>query len=207
MHILNNLLTQKQLKMKKVFGLFSMMLMFAAVSIAAPGPGKSGVDINKSKVVWKGYKVTGEHQGVINIKSGNLDFDSKGVLTGGSFEMDMTSITCTDLSGDMAGKLVGHLKSDDFFGVEKFPTSKLVIKSVSKKKGNTYEIKGDLTIKGKSNPITFNADVVGTTAKASLKVDRSLYDVRYGSGKFFENLGDKTIYDNFDLDVELVFTK
>jgi polyisoprenoid-binding protein YceI len=193
--------------MRGLFGILAIVFSMVSMVMAAPAPGKNSVDVKKSKVMWKAYKVTGEHQGFINIKSGNLEFDSKGVLKGGMFEMDMTSITCTDLTGEMNGKLVGHLKSDDFFGVEKFNTSKLVIKSVKKQKGNTYEITADVTIKGKTNPLTFTADVTNNTAKATFKIDRSLYDVRYGSGKFFENLGDKTIYDNFDLEVDLVFNK
>ena len=75
-------------------------------------------------MVWKGYKVTGSHVGIITIKSGHLNFD-KDILTGGSFEIDMSTITVTDLEGEYKGKLEGHLKSDDFFGVEKFPTATL----------------------------------------------------------------------------------
>jgi polyisoprenoid-binding protein YceI len=128
-----------------------------------------------------------------------------GELTGGEFLIDMSSITVTDLTGEDKGKLEGHLKSDDFFGVNNHPTSKLVITSVAKKSNGTYGVVADLTIKDKTNQVTFDLDLEENSASTELTIDRSKYDVRYGSGSFFDNLGDKTIYDNFELDVELKF--
>jgi polyisoprenoid-binding protein YceI len=170
------------------------------------------VNTSKSTVVWNGYKVLGSHTGNVNLKNGALEFDSKNNLTGGSFELDMKSIVCNDLTGGTADKLVGHLKSDDFFSVEKFPTSKFVITSAKKKgTGNTYTVTGNLTIKGITHPVTFDADVVSrgnnSTATAKIVVDRTKYDVRYGSGKFFDNLGDSAINDNFDLVVSIESAK
>ncbi len=162
------------------------------------------VDVEKSEITWKGYKVTGSHYGSIALKSGSLEFNGE-VLTGGEFVVDMTSLSSTDLSGESKGQLDGHLKSDDFFGVEKFPTATLKITQVTSSGKNSYTAKGDLTIKGKTNPVEFTISVYGDKATANLKVDRTKYDVRYGSGSFFDNLGDKTIYDEFDLVVDLVF--
>ena len=124
----------------------------------------------------------------------------------------MNSIACTDLSGEYAGKLVGHLKSDDFFGVANYPTAKFVItKVVSRGTPGAYKVQGDLTIKGITQSIKFNADLkedgTKTVAEAKITVDRSDYNIRYGSGSFFENLGDKTIYDDFDLEIKLVTNK
>ena len=158
----------------------------------------------ESTVTWKGYKVTGSHTGTINLQSGSLSFDND-KLTGGEFVVDMSSLISTDLSGEYKGKLEGHLKSDDFFGVESHPTSKLVFTSVTATGKNSYEVTGDLTIKGITKPVTFDVSVYGSKATATMKVDRSEYDVRYGSGSFFDNLGDKTIYDEFDLVVDLEF--
>ena len=110
-----------------------------------------------------------------------------------------------DLSGESKGKLEGHVKADDFFGVDKHATSKLVFTNVSASGKNSYKVTGNLTIKGKTNPVTFDVSVYGSKATAAMKVDRSLYDVKYGSGSFFDNLGDKTIYDEFDLVVDLEF--
>jgi len=165
---------------------------------------KKEIKIEKSKVVWKGYKVTGSHQGTINLNSGSLQFNED-KLVGGEFVIDMTTITNTDLEGEYKGKLEGHLKSDDFFGVEKNPTATLIFKKVKPTGKNSYKVTGDLTIKGITNAITFNLSVYGNKATISLKIDRTKFDVRYGSTSFFDNLKDKAIYDEFDLVADLEF--
>ena len=162
------------------------------------------VKTSESTVTWKGYKVTGSHHGTIALKEGSLVFEGD-KLAGGEFVVDMPTLVSNDLQGEYKGKLEGHLKSDDFFGVDAHPTSKLVFTTVKSTGKNSYEVTGDLTIKGKTNPVTFDVSVYGNKATATMKVDRSLYDVKYGSGSFFDNLGDKTIYDEFDLVVDLVF--
>ncbi len=168
------------------------------------------VDINKSAVTWIGRKVTGEHTGGIKIASGKLVATGK-TLNGGSFNLDMTSITCTDLTGEYMDKLVGHLKADDFFGVEKFPTSKFEITSVKPLSKTTANITGNLTIKGITNIISFPANISfkGTTLLAEAKkvlIDRTKFDIRYGSKSFF-NLGDKAIDNDFELNIMLVANK
>ena len=162
------------------------------------------VNVEKSKVTWKGYKVTGSHEGTIAISSGVLKFnDDK--LVGGEFSIDMTTLTNTDIKGKSAKNLEGHLKSDDFFGVEKYPTAQITFKNVKPSGKNSYTVMADLTIKEKTNPIVFEISIYGSKATASLKVDRTKYDVRYGSTSFFDNLKDKAIYDEFDLIVDLQF--
>ncbi len=163
---------------------------------------KKEVNTEKSKVTWKGYKVTGSHEGTINLKDGHLVFDGD-KLTGGEFTVDMTTINSTDLEGEWKTKLDDHLKADDFFGVAKHPTSKLVITNVKSTGKNSYEVTGDLTIKGTTEPLAFDISVYGSKATASLKIDRTTYGLKYGSGSFFDNLGDKAIYDEFDLVVDL----
>tara|TARA_R110000787_G_scaffold59922_13_gene135934 strand:- start:38483 stop:39061 length:579 start_codon:yes stop_codon:yes gene_type:complete len=165
---------------------------------------KKEIKKENSKIVWKGYKVTGSHEGTINIKSGSLNFN-EGILTGGELTIDMTSIITTDLEGEYKGKLEGHLKSDDFFGVEKNPTSSLVFTNVKATGKNSYSITGDLTIKGITNTVTFDLSVYGNKATASLKIDRTKFDVKYGSSSFFDGLKDKAIYDEFDLIADLEF--
>ena len=162
------------------------------------------VDVAKSNVTWKGYKVTGSHAGTIALSSGVLKFESE-ALVGGEFSINMTTITTTDIQGEYAQKLDGHLKSDDFFGVEAFPTANIAFKSVESSGKNSYTVSADLTIKGKTNPVTFEISIYGSKATASLKVDRTKFDVRYGSTSFFDNLKDKAIYDEFDLVVDLQF--
>ena len=188
-----------------------LLPILAILVMAAKVADTYNVDVNSSTIVWTGYKVTGKHTGTVKVKNGNLTWDA-GKLTGGSFEIDMNSITDTDLEGEYAGKLVGHLKSDDFFGVAKYPTSKFVItKAIPQDTKGNYKIVGNLTIKEKTNEVKFLAVVSesnGTiNASGKITVDRSEYDVRFGSGSFFDGLGDKTIYDEFDLQVSLVAKK
>ena len=165
---------------------------------------KKEIKVENSKVIWKGYKVTGSHQGTIALQSGNLTFEAD-KLVGGEFVIDMTTITNTDLEGDYKGKLEGHLKSDDFFGVTTFPTATLVFKDVKNTGKNSYAVTGDLTIKGIKNPVSFDISIYGSKATASVKIDRTKFDVKYGSTSFFDNLKDKAIYDEFDLVTDLEF--
>ena len=158
----------------------------------------------KSKITWLGKKVTGQHEGTVNFKEGALVFKGP-KLKGGSFVVDMNSLTATDLQGEYQTKLNGHLKNDDFFGTDKFSTSKLVFKKIAAKANNTYAVTADLTIKGITNPVTFDMVVDGNTAKTNLKIDRTKYGIKYGSGSFFDGLGDKTISDEFEVAINLVF--
>ena len=177
--------------------------LFVAVSTIATAQTKK-VDASKSTITWIGKKVTGQHNGTVALKEGTLIFKGK-KLTGGNFTVDMTSLTSTDLTGEYLGKLNGHLKSEDFFGTEKFPTSKLVFKKIAAKADGVYTVTADLTIKDVTAPVTFDITVKGNTAISTLKIDRTKYGIKYGSGSFFDNLGDKTINDEFELTVNLQF--
>ncbi len=190
---------------KNLFNLAFALVVGTAVTASTPiEVVTKEVKTNESTVTWKGYKVTGSHTGTIDLNSGSLSFDGD-KLVGGEFVVNMATLISTDLEGEYKGKLEGHLKSDDFFGVEKNPTAKLVFTKVTASGKNSYEVTGNLTIKGITNAVTFDVSVYGSKATATMKVDRSLYNVRYGSGSFFDNLGDKTIYDEFDLVVDLEF--
>lgn len=179
----------------------------------AAGPETYKLDTAASYLAWEGTKVTGKHNGRVSLKGGAVELKDNAV-SGGALEVDMTSIKVEDITdAETNGKLVGHLKSDDFFAVEKFPTASFKIKSVRpvKSDAGTHEVTGDLTIKGKTNPLVIPATisvkdgVVEATGKAS--VDRTKYDVRYGSGKFFKGLGDKVIHDNFTVELHLTAKK
>ena len=169
------------------------------------------VDPAASTVTWKGYKVTGAHEGTIAVKSGTLEFTDAGQLTGGRFVIDMPSLAVTDLTGEYADQLRGHLTSADFFGVGDYPEARYTITGVTPGKVGQYRVDGELTIKDQTHAESFDANVYQVdgayVATAQLKVDRSKYDVRYGSGSFFDDLGDKAIYDEFDLDIKLVTSK
>jgi len=190
---------------KKVTTLAALILIAVVTfSFTTMQGEKKEIKTDNSTVTWKGYKVTGSHYGTVALKSGHLVFD-EGKLTGGEFVVDMTTIVTDDLEGEYKGKLEGHLKSDDFFGTEKFPTSKLVFTNVKSTGKNSYEVTGDLTVKGKSAPVTFEMSIYGNKATANVKIDRTIYDIRYGSTAFFDDLKDKAIYDEFDLVTDLEF--
>lgn len=187
------------------------LIVFAAANTFAAKPSKNvsfKVDANKSKVEWLAKKVTGQHNGTVVLTNGNLVLAGD-KITSGSFTIDMKSIVCLDLTGEWNEKLVGHLKSDDFFSVENNPTAKFDITKVVEKAGNTT-VEGNLTIKGITKPISFPAsiskkgDVV--VAIATIKVDRTKFDIKYGSKSFIEGIGDKAIDDDFELKVNLVAT-
>ncbi len=180
-----------------------LILAVAVTAMAFTTPIKKKIDIKESTIEWKGKKILGSHTGTIDLKEGYMEMDND-QLVGGKFVVDMTSLKNTDLKGEYKGKLEGHLKSDDFFGVAEHPTASLVITGATKD-GNIYTVTGDMTIKGTTNPITFELIMGETAARTSLKIDRTKYGVRYGSGSFFDSLGDNTISNKFELDVTLKF--
>ena len=188
------------MKNRLFLAVFAIVLAFGTINAQ-----QKTVNTETSTVTWKGYKVTGSHTGTVNLKEGTLAFDGD-KLSGGQFTIDMTSLVSTDLEGEYKGKLEGHLKSDDFFGIANNPTSTLVFNKVEASGKNSYKVTGDLTIKGKTNPISLDVSIYGSKATATMKVDRAKYDIKYGSGSFFDNLGNKTIYDEFDLVVDLEFS-
>lgn len=180
----------------------ALVVVLATLSVTAQ---TKKVDASKSSINWVAKKVTGQHEGTINLKEGTLVFKGK-KLVGGTFNVDMNSITVTDLqAGQGKEKLEGHLKADDFFGTEKFATATLVFKKVAVKAPNVYTVTGDLTIKGITNPITFDLATTKNTATTALKIDRTKYDIKYNSPSIFSAIGNKAIYDDFDLVVALKF--
>lgn len=190
--------------------MLSLLLMVGlSVSAIAGQPTDGGLKVNPtaSSVKWVGKKVTGQHDGSIAVKDGNLQF-KKSTLVGGTVTIDMTSIKVLDLKGESAGKLEGHLKADDFFGVANHPTATIKITNAKDKGKGMYDITADVTIKGITKQLQFPATVVaqgkGYKATANITIDRSQYDIKYGSSKFFDNLGDKTIHDDFELNVAIV---
>lgn len=195
--------------MKTIGKLTGTITLIAALAMQALAADYK-LDKSNSKVKWNGKKVTGEHYGTIDLKSGNLEVaDNK--IKSGTFQMDMTTIVNEDISNEsMNDRLVGHLKSDDFFSVDKHPVSTLVLKEVKHKSGNMHSFTGDLTIKGITHPVSFDAEVNVTgsklNAKGKIEVDRTLYDIKFRSGKFFSDLGDNLIYDTFTLEFNVVAT-
>jgi polyisoprenoid-binding protein YceI len=164
---------------------------------------KHEVNAQKSSVEWLGKKIGGQHNGAIMLKSGSIELKDNQIVSG-NFVVDMTSITCADLKDEGYNqKLVGHLKSDDFFGVEAYPTASFKLTESSKFSDGKASVKGDITIKGKTESITFDVVKKGSAYSAKIEIDRSKFDVKYGSNSFFDNLGDKAIDDIFTLTVML----
>jgi polyisoprenoid-binding protein YceI len=166
------------------------------------------IDAAKSTIEWVGKKVTGSHNGTVRIADGVLTLTG-GRLAGGKFTIDTTSINILDIT-DLStnAQFAGHLASEDFFGIEKYPTATLEITSVSQGGNTTYHVAGSLTIKGISHPIEFDAevgDIQDDTLQASgkLVIDRTKYGMRFRSGNFFKDLGDTLIYNDFTLNVLL----
>ncbi|MES2526090.1 MAG: YceI family protein [Bdellovibrionota bacterium] len=169
------------------------------------------VDTEKTQITYVGKKITGQHTGTMKVKNGNLVFTGP-ELTGGEIVVDMNSMTVTDLTdAETAGKFLGHMKSADFFDTAKHPESKLVIKS-TKMAGKDLEVTGDLTMIGKTQPVTFKVtnwkwtdkEVTGST---KLAIDRTKYGLQYGSSSFIKGLGDKAIHNEFTLDINLRATR
>ncbi len=181
-----------------------VLVLILAGTLSAFAQNKT-INVDKSTVKWTGNKITGSHNGDIKIKSGSFKFN-KDDITYGKIIIDMTSLTNADLEdASYNKKLVGHLKSDDFFGVKKFPTATFIVTKASKFVNNKASITGKMTIKGKTETITFDIIKKGGVYSAQLKIDRSKFDIRYGSNSFFDDLGDKAIEDIFILDIKLQF--
>ncbi|MEN0052078.1 MAG: YceI family protein [Mucilaginibacter sp.] len=161
----------------------------------------------KSNIDWTGRKVTGAHNGTIDIKAGSLIL-TDGQLDGGSFVIDTTSIKILDITDpDTNAQFAGHLFSEDFFATESHPEAVFTIISADEISNGKYLIAGNLTIKGITHPVSFAADVVTgdntITATGKITIDRTRYDMKFCSGNFFTNLGDTLIYNEFDLDVNI----
>lgn len=182
--------------MKKMIKNLALVAAFSSVAAMA---GTTSIDTKESFISWKGTKVTGEHIGKIYYKEGKIETAEDGKLVGGEFVVDMNSLTNEDLSGEWQKKFLDHMKSSDFFTIEKFPTSKLVIKSVEGDKAQA-----DLTIKGKTNPVEFTYKEDKGIYTGAMEFNRTKFDMIYGSGSFFEGLGDKLIHDKVTLTFKLV---
>ena len=184
----------------KTVKMIALLLVAGTLALSA-----QKIDIKPADAVikWTGYKVVGSHTGEIKVKSGSLELKT-GNIVKGNVVIDMSTITNTDLTDEGYNKkLVGHLMSDDFFGVEKFPTATFTLAKASKFNNGKATVSGSLTIKGKTEPISFEVSKANNVYTTQLKVDRSKFDIRYGSNSFFDNLGNKAIDNIFTLDIQL----
>jgi polyisoprenoid-binding protein YceI len=187
--------------MKTWNSLIAIIIMLSGTAVYAQ---KVEIDQNKSTIEWMGKKLGRKHVGNIQLMSGNLELKDNGIVAG-NFVADMKTITVTDVKDEGSNKkLVGHLKSDDFFGVEKYTTANFKVTESSEFINGLATVTGEITIKGKTEPISFEVVRNGNEYRANIEIDRSKFDVRYGSNSFFDNLGDSAIDNIFTLDIKVV---
>jgi hypothetical protein len=197
--------------MKKILFLITLSIFTFSAIATKPHTDHVRVDIHKSTVKWKGSKITEGHEGFIQIQKGVLMIEH-GTLVGGQISFNMKTITNSDIESEKyKAMLEGHLKSDDFFDVDKYPLSTISITKATKTEGNNYSIVADLSIKGITHSITFDAEVdirkIAFFAKAKIKIDRTKWDIKYNSGNFFKDLGDKLILDEIEFEIALLSAK
>jgi polyisoprenoid-binding protein YceI len=193
----------------KFFGVLLSGLFFSFMLVAQNG---ERYEIAKtSEVQWEAEKVTGQHNGLISVKRGYITLNADSSLEHATVFINMQSIRCLDLEDDaLNSKLVNHLKSDDFFSSKRFPEAVFKVYKVTPMDHETYThtIEGSLTIKGYTNKLAFPVTIEQKNGKVLVNgktdVDRTLYDIKYGSGKFFDNLGDNMIYDLFTVTFKIV---
>ncbi len=168
-------------------------------------------DPAQSKIQWEGRKLAGSHQGTLQLKSGDVKLDN-GKLVGGEFLIDMTTLQDNDLTDkEYNDKLINHLKSDDFFSVDKNPNASFKITKVEALDNGSFTLTGDLTIKKITHSISFpvqTSNVAGKfEAKGKVEVDRTKWDIKFRSNKFFADVGDKVISDMFGIEMDIVAHK
>lgn len=189
----------------------SLALTLGTSAHSEEGTTRYRVDASASTITWHATKVTGEHMGTVDVTNGYLSM-TDGQLTAANVIANMETIRCTDLEGEWGDKLVGHLNSDDFFNVSEHKTSSFTLRNIAaltETKGEaTHSVTGDFTIRGITKSITFEAKVMDNAGKLSIEgsvvLDRAQFDVKYGSGSFFDNLGDNLIHDNFTVGFNFV---
>lgn len=168
------------------------------------------VDKDATVIKWTGKKVGGSHFGKVKAENGALNVTG-GNISSGNMVIDMNSITCDDIeNAEYNGKLIGHLKNEDFFNTATFPQAMLDITKVNKVGNGKYKVVGKLTIKGISQPVSFDANMTmdgdKLTGTAKLVFNRTKFDVKYGSG-LIGTAQDKLIYDDVILEINLVANK
>ena len=189
----------------------SLALTLGASANNDEGTTRYRVDATASSITWHATKVTGEHMGTVDVTNGYLSM-TDGELVAANVIANMETIRCTDLEGEWGDKLVGHLNSDDFFNVTEHKTSSFTLRNIealAETEGDaTHTVTGDFTIRGITKSVTFDAKVADNNGKLSIEgsvvLDRAQFEVKYGSGSFFDNLGDNLIHDNFTVGFNLV---
>lgn len=181
---------------------------------AAIADGIRNIDLEESRVEWLGRNLINKHWGTVALEAGHLTFEG-GILSGGEIVIDLTRLECTDLAGtNLHDVLISHLHNDDFFDVENHPNAKFVITQVepgleSAPGSPNLKITADLTIRGQTHPIVFTASAGLTeegkpAAQAAFSIDRTRWDIIYGSGKFFHHLAGHVVNDQLEFQLRII---
>jgi len=194
--------------------LFPIAATLFLLTLPCAGATTYQVDPDASSIGWKGEKIASSHQGHVGVKSGSVTVGDDGQVTGADITIDMTAMTNDDIKRPGGGdRLVGHLKSDDFFGVTSYPTASFSLTGAAAATGadgSTHTLTGDLTIKGQSHSVSFPGTISvaddKATASGTLTIDRTKWGIRYGSGSFVDNLGDRAILDDITLTIAIQAT-
>ena len=174
-----------------------------------PAEEKYSLDLEKSSMEWLCKKVGGQHNGKVKIKEGTLIFDGN-TLKGGSFVMDMTTISVLDSPDNK--RLIDDILSNNFFDITKFPTSTFTITKVTSSGTDQVDITGNLTVKGITKPVTFSSSLkkqgsVAVAVANGVKVDRTKFDITFRSKTFFSEIGNRAVDDEFELSITLLAKK
>jgi len=171
--------------------------------------------VSASNITWTAGKpniIGYQHNGTMTLKEGTLNFNDSAIT--GAFTIDMTQLKVTSLGGGKAGnesRLESHLKTGDFFNVEAYPESRFVISQTKKESDGSYTVTGNLTMKNITNEITFPANIsendTGVILEAEFSIDRTKWDITFGSASFFDNLAENAIGDEVTLKLEIKATK
>ena len=193
----------KKIKMKSINSTYILLfILFLSSNVFAQ---ELILNNTNSTIKWTGKEITTKtHYGSLKFKEGKINMKDDNIING-MFVVDMKSINCQDLSGKSKNYLESHLKSEDFFGVDIYPEASLTIKSSKRSNNGNYLADGDITIKGITQPVSFKISFKNNEAEAKLTFDRTKHNVTYRSGNFFQNLGDKLIYDDIEIKAQLTF--
>jgi polyisoprenoid-binding protein YceI len=194
--------------------LFSAVFLFHANALLGQAQ-RYHLDLEQSQIAWTGEKVTGSHSGTLALAHGFVTADG-GLIQAATIQIDMNSLACTDLEGESKESIENHLKNDDFFGVDQHPIAQFDLKLMQPIRATgenapNFSATGEVRIKGISQPISFpvrvHFETDRVTLMAQVTVDRTKFGIKYGSGSFFDNLGDRAIYDDFTIDFSLIAVK
>ncbi|WP_395752336.1 YceI family protein [Prosthecobacter sp.] len=180
---------------------------------AAAPQGHYQIDTATSLVRWTGRNLFNHHHGTLRLSGGQIEIQN-GILQSARFTLDMNSIACEDLADNVFNAmLIRHLRDDDFFAVDRFPTAEFICTGATPLSACTpgtpnYTLHGTMTLRGVTKPLSFPAVIAAAdsdhlTGQAQFELDRTQFGSHYGSGKLFAFLGKHVVNDHIHLHIKL----